>query len=70
MAKDVKMTYEQRLEEIQKVILKMENKEIALEDSIANYKLGMALIASCQDELEAAEKELTVIEKQELKVQD
>ncbi len=70
MAKKDKLTYEERLEQIQTVILKMENKEITLEDSIANYKKGMELIASCQQELEEAEKELTVIEKQELKVQD
>lgn len=67
MADKKKQTYEERLEQIQTVILTMENKEIALEDSIANYKKGMELIAACQQELEEAEKELTVIEKQKLK---
>ncbi|MBN1845159.1 MAG: exodeoxyribonuclease VII small subunit [Sedimentisphaerales bacterium] len=59
-----KMTFEQALGELEKIVEQVEEGKIGLEDSIDQYAQGMQLIKHCRDILEQAEKRIEVINKQ------
>ena len=65
-ANDVgKMRFEQAAEELEAIIEQIEQGEVELEDSLAAYQRGLALVKHCRSILDTAEeqvKELTVEE--------
>ena len=56
-------TFEENLEEMERIIASMERGELTLEDSVKGYQQGMQLYHVCQKKLLSAEKMLKVIEK-------
>ena len=56
-------TFEDNIQEIEKIIDSMEGGESTLDDMIKNYERGMKLINECSKRLLSAEKSLKVIEK-------
>ena len=44
-----KLSFEQCLKELEEVILKLENKEISLDDAIKNYQKGLELSKQAYD---------------------
>lgn len=56
------MKFETALAELENIVASMEGGKLALEDSIAAYKRGMALMQHCQDQLTDAEAQIRVIE--------
>ena len=56
------MKFETALAELENIVSSMEGGKLALEDSIAAYKRGMALMQHCQDQLTDAEAQIRVIE--------
>ena len=48
------MNFEQSLKKIEEIIGRLENNEISLEDSVAAYQEGTALLVSCRKQLEEA----------------
>lgn len=56
------MKFETALAEFENIVASMEGGKLALEDSIAAYKRGMALMQHCQDQLTDAEAQIRVIE--------
>lgn len=59
------MTYEQAIEALEAIIRRHDEGSIGLEESIAAYRRGTALIRRCRELLDRAEQEIRVIEKSE-----
>lgn len=64
MAKD-KLTFEQALEKLEKIVEQIESGQIGLEDSIARYEEGIKLVKQCREILDAAEKKIQLLAKGE-----
>ena len=56
-----KLTFEQAIKELTAIVGKIEQGDIALQDSIQQYEKGMALIRHCRKILQEAEKRIEKI---------
>lgn len=56
------LSFEAALHELEGIVQTMEAGEAPLEDSLAAYERGMALLKHCQDTLAAAEQKLKILE--------
>jgi exodeoxyribonuclease VII small subunit len=56
-----KLSFEQAIKELTGIVEKIEQGDIALQDSLQQYEKGMALIKHCQDILRTAEKRIEKI---------
>ncbi len=54
-------TLEESLDELAKIIEKMDNDEISLEESFKLYNQGVKLCKICNDKIDKVEKQLEVI---------
>ena len=61
------MKFETALAELESLVRSMEDGKLELEDSIAAYRRGMALMKHCQAQLADAEQQIRVLENGELK---
>lgn len=55
-------TFETALAELEAIVRDMEAGQLPLEESLASYERGAALLKHCQEALGAAEKKLQVLE--------
>jgi exodeoxyribonuclease VII small subunit len=60
-----KLTFEQALGRLEKIVEQIESGEIGLEQSIAKYEEGIKLIQQCRTILDAAEKKIQLLAKGE-----
>jgi exodeoxyribonuclease VII small subunit len=60
-----KMSFEEAIKELTDIVGKIEQGKIPLQDSLAQYEKGMALIKHCKGILEKAEKRIEKISKEE-----
>lgn len=51
-------TFEQEMEELETIVERLEDGEVALEEAISLFKTGMELSKSCHDKLQSIEKQL------------
>ncbi len=58
-----KLSFEESITELTGIVGKIEQGEIALQDSISQYEKGMALIKHCRGILQEAEKRIEKISK-------
>ncbi len=56
-----KMTYEKAMEELKKLSDDLESGELTLDESLSTYKKAVELIQFCNEKLQAAQKEMTVL---------
>jgi len=56
-----KLSFEQAIKELTGIVGKIEQGEIALQDSLQQYEKGMALIKHCRKILQEAEKRIEKI---------
>jgi exodeoxyribonuclease VII small subunit len=56
-----KLTFEQAIKELTGIVGKIEQGDIALQESIQQYEKGMALIKHCRKILQEAEKKIEKI---------
>ena len=66
-----KQTFEERLQEVQEIIGRIEEGKLPLEDSLMQFESGMKTLVSLDDELKEMNRRLTVLQdgkEQELKV--
>ena len=56
-----KLSFEQAIKELTAIVGKIEQGEIALQDSIEQYERGMSLIKHCRGILQKAEKRIEKI---------
>ena len=61
------LTFERALEELEKIVARMETGELSLEQSLATHKRGLELARYCQQRLEAAQQQVKVLEGDVLK---
>ena len=54
--------FEQALSELERIVHQMENGSLSLEHSLASYKRGVALVASCRDSLNSARQQVKILE--------
>ena len=60
-------TFEQALDELDALVRRMESGELTLDESIAAYRRGAELARFCQERLEAAQRQVKVLEGEVLK---
>ena len=60
-----KLSFEQAIKELTGIVGKIEQGEIPLQDSLAQYEKGMALIKHCRDILQKAEKRIERISEEQ-----
>lgn len=58
-----KLTFEQGLARLEEIIDEIENSESTLEESVKLYKEGVSLSLFCGESLQAAEKEISMLQK-------
>ncbi len=56
-----KNSLETNLKELESIVAKMEQGDMALEDSIRSYEKGMLLLKLCQDSLKKIEQKVLVL---------
>ncbi len=59
------MSFEEAIRELTDIVGKIEQGKIPLQDSLAQYEKGMALIKHCRGILQKAEKRIEKISKEE-----
>ncbi|MEO8203001.1 MAG: exodeoxyribonuclease VII small subunit [Betaproteobacteria bacterium] len=63
----VKLTFEDALDELEKLVGGMEGGDLSLEQSLAAHKRGLELARFCQQRLESAQQQVRVLEGEVLK---
>jgi exodeoxyribonuclease VII small subunit len=53
------LSYEEAIQELEKVVARLESGEISLDESMALFKRGMSLSEICAGKLSAIEKQIT-----------
>ena len=61
MAPKKKLTFEERLAQVEALINDMENGSLPLEEALRRYEEGMNALAELEKELQSAQQKLTVL---------
>ena len=61
MAAKKKLTFEERLRQVEALIGQMESGALPLEEALKQYEEGMAALSALEKELAAAQQKLTVL---------
>ncbi len=61
------MSFEASLAELEKVVADMESGNLPLEESLAAYQRGMALLNACRSRLDDAQQKVRILEEGGLK---
>ena len=61
MAPKKKLTFEERLSQVEALISDMESGALGLEDALKRYEEGMAALTALEKELQSAQQRLTVL---------
>lgn len=64
MAAKKKLTFEERLQQVEALIAKMESGEMPLEEAMQQYEGGLNALNALEKELTAAQQRLTVLRQQ------
>ena len=64
MAAKKKLTFEERLQQVDALISKMESGEMPLEEAMQQYEAGLNALNALEKELTAAQQRLTVLRQQ------
>ncbi|HHW66745.1 MAG: exodeoxyribonuclease small subunit [Epulopiscium sp.] len=63
MPRKKRLTFEESLERLEELVDILENGDISLEESLNYYKEGIELASLCSKELEEAEKQVMMLQK-------
>jgi exodeoxyribonuclease VII small subunit len=55
------LTFESALAELEKIVRELENGQIGLEESLAHYEKGVALLRRCYGQLQQAEQRIMLL---------
>lgn len=64
MAAKKKLTFEERLQQVEALIAKMESGEMPLEEAMQQYEAGLNALNALEKELTAAQQRLAVLRQQ------
>jgi exodeoxyribonuclease VII small subunit len=67
---DLPATYEAALQELEQLVARLESGQLPLEQLLAGYQRGAALLAFCKDRLQAVEDQIKVLDGGQLKSWD
>jgi exodeoxyribonuclease VII small subunit len=70
MAKAAEVSFEKALAELEKLVAQMEGGKLSLEQALEAHKRGLELARFCQERLEAAQRQVQVLEGEVLKKLD
>lgn len=59
---EAKKSFEDRLQEVQEIISRIEEGKLPLEDSVKQYEAGMKTLAELDEELKDMNRRLTVLQ--------
>jgi exodeoxyribonuclease VII small subunit len=62
-----KLSFEQALAELEKIVARMESGDLSLEQALASHKRGLELARFCQQRLESAQQQVKELEGEVLK---
>jgi exodeoxyribonuclease VII small subunit len=65
MAEEKKLKFEQALAKLEQIVSEIEGGKVSLEESIAKYAEGIALVKHCRKILDAAEEKIQLLAKGE-----
>jgi len=57
-----KQTFEEAMSRLEEVVAEMEDSKTSLDKSMSLYKEGISLVMRCAEDLNGAEKEITVLQ--------
>ena len=69
-ASDLPDTYEAALQELEQLVARLESGQMPLDQLLAGYQRGAALLGLCKDRLQAVEDQVKVLEDGQFKVRD
>ena len=67
---DLPATYEAALQELEQLVARLESGQMPLDQLLAGYQRGAALMAFCKDRLQAVEDQIKVLDGGQLKPWD
>jgi len=56
--------FDSQLKELEALVLQMERGELSLEESLAQFERGIALLRGCETQLKAAEQKVQILSQQ------
>lgn len=59
-------TLEQSFEELEQIVQQLESEELSLEDSFQIYQNGMKLLKNCNEAIDRVEKQLIILNENEV----
>ena len=62
MAEKKKLSLEEAMVRLEKIVSEMENDKLPLEKSLKLYEEGVGLVALCSEELEAAKRKIEILQ--------
>lgn len=62
MAEEKKVSLENRMQQMEEILCKMESMELTLDESFRLYREGMEQLKKCSEMIDTVEKELQIIE--------
>lgn len=62
-ARKKEKNFEESIDRLEEIVVKMESEELSLEESINIFKEGMDLVAHCNAKLDEAEEKINIIVK-------
>lgn len=57
----MKDSFENKMEELQKIVEELEKGELSLDESVSKFEQGMKISQECNKMLEKAEKKITIL---------
>lgn len=60
-----KLTFQENLDGLEKIVEQLESGEASLEESLELYKKGMLYLKECNEKIDRVEKEIEVIQKED-----
>ena len=64
-SKETKITYEEGVKKLQEIVKALESGGLTLDESVKLFEAGAALSRFCTEELEKAERKITLLEEAE-----
>ncbi len=65
-----KASFEENIEELEKIVTELEKGELNLEDSMKKFEEGITISKNCNKILEEAEKKITILLNQDGKMEE
>lgn len=66
----MKKSFEQEMEELEKIVAELETGKLNLDDSVAKFEEGVKISKECNEMLENAEKKITMLINQDGEVKE